>query len=572
MSTHEVKKIISDSVNVSGGHDLYTVKIVGTQVNYNLTSTNGTVTNNQMLFNNVNLPSLSNSVIQRLFRVRYQVKCSIDGATPPVALPNVALTGLGPTMALVDFPLSTCTDSLQLIINSQTATVPLRQAFGLLKRSFPKEFLKRYGTEAPAMQDQTPALARSLYNVTGTANPVTAINVFGFPTSNQPLSSFYNCDMAASRASFYPIASDGTSVTYEIVEPVLCSPCSIFDREAPFSNFNTLSVQYSMSNLGQMFVMANGANYPAGYAVTMQPTAYLELVVASIDNQLINVPRSLEYHWENIQVYSNNVATVILTDALKEVSGSSSTLRLTNMPSKIVIACRPNVNAIAQQAVAGNPAFADACLAWGPLPGAGIKAGAGFSLTINNRSGLFATTSVFELWRLSVKNGLNQSFAEWKSQGGVIILTASDIGLSLESGDLYEGLSGNVNLSVSGQWNNSNYIYNATQLGAGDWAPDAVQMNVDVLTVTDGIAYIQPDSCNFNTAYLTASEINMALKSADAYIPESAVEGKDLGGALWGSGKTVINSTARPAGSKMVDMGGAMSAGILTGGKLKHKK
>jgi hypothetical protein len=595
MSSHEVKKVISDSVNISGGHDLYTIKVVGTAVNYNLTSTNGTVTNSQMLFNNVNLPSLSNSVINRLFRVRYQVTVGAT-ALPPVALPGVARTVVGATMALADFPLSTCTDSLQVIINSQTATVPLRQALGMLKRQYPKGFLRKYATECPTMADETPALAPESLTATCAAAPG-AVVFTGFPVSNQPLSSFYNTIDGMSRASFMPIASTATSATYEVVEPVLCSPLSIYDRDVPFSNFNTLSVQYSMSSLGQMFTMAKGAAYPAGYTVTLGANAYLELVVASIDNTLISVPRSLEYHYENVQVYTNALSgqAVGLTTALKpSISGASQTLRLQNMPAKIIIACRPSVQQRAQLAVAGNPSYADAYLQWGPAT-ANLQAGCGLSISLNNRSGLCASMSLQQLWRVSSKNGLNQSFPEWLLQGGVAIFTPADLGLSLESGDLYEGLSGNVNLTVSGIWNNSNFIQNAAQIVAGDWAVPGggsaiTDLEVVITTITSGVAYIQPDSCNFNTAYLTAAEVNSALKAPESYIPEKAIEPTEYGGALWSSAKSVINSTARGIQSLVKEplfhaalqtvrdktggafTGGAVTGGVVTGGKIKHKK
>jgi len=582
--SHEVRKVISDSINVSGGEDLYTVKIVGSAVNYNLTSTNGTVTVSQMLFNNVNLPSLSNSTINRLFRVRYQVILACTNA-PPVELQSTAPSWNGPTMVLADFPLSSCTDSLQVIINSQTVTCPLRQSLGMLKRQYPKGFLHKYATEAPTMADQSPALVSSVLTATAptTGQPIVFL---GQPTSAQPFSSFYNCPDGVSRVSFLPIASTENTVTYEVVEPVLCSPLSIYDRESPFSNFNTLSVQYSMSSLTQMFTMSKGAPYPAGYTVSLGANAYLELVVSSVDTTLVNIPRTLQYSYENIQVYTNTLSTqaVGLTTSLKSaISGASQTLRLQNMPSKIIIACRPSCQQRAQNS--GTPlavSYADAYLQVGQAT-ANFTAGCGLSITLNNRSGLCSTMSMQEAWRISVKNGLNQSFQEWRMQGGVIILTPSDLGLSLESGDLYPGLSGNINLTVAGIWNNSNWLTNASQIGAGDWSTGTgaiTDLEVVVTTITDGVCYVMPDACNFTTAYLTASEVNQALKSGDSYIPEGAVDPKEYGGSLWGTAKSVINSTARgiqslaedPTFKAVVQKARDATGGILTGAGIHKKK
>ena len=588
MTSHEIKKVVSDSVNIGAGPDLFVVRIEPTNVLYNVTNQNGTVSAVQILFNNVNLPSLSNSVIAKLARIRYTVTVTSDGTLLPVSQTGL-LGPVGQQMCLSDFPLSRCTDSLSVTINSQTNTINLRQTLGLLKRTFPMEFIDQYATECPCMPDNAPALAVESLIFNAAGPPATAL--LGFQTSSQPLSNYYNTKCGVSRSSFQPIAVTATTVSYEICEAVLCSPFGIDDLAVPFSNFNTLSVQYSMSALGEMFTMgavpgAGGTNYPPSYAVTLGRDAYLELVVSSVDNTLVQIPRTLATEYENVQYYLTAGQPITGLCGAGATAGqaanaptlftqASQTLRLQNMPDRILVGFRVAESYRVGLAAAGGTSFADGFFQWGNFSAGGAAgystAGTNgqqvISIQLNNRSGVGASMSTKELWRLSKKNGLKQSYQEWNECGGPAIFTPSDLGLSLDSGDLPVGLSGNVNLTINATFNNSNYINNRNQLGLIDWAGPtvAVQTELVIVVVFKGIAYITPDSMNLSTSYLTSNEVNMALRSsADAYIPAAAIDkAGGLGGAVFGSRTNVLHSSAGPVARRV--KGGSGSGGSLSG-------
>jgi hypothetical protein len=237
------------------------------------------------------------------------------------------------------------------------------------------------------------------------------------------------------------------------------------------------------------------------------------------------------------------------------------------MPCLILVGARVAESYRTGQAIAGGISFADSWLQWGSAAGL-APSGAGYSLAegngqncisiqLNNRSGICASMSVKELWRVSKKNGYTGSFQEWSTCGAPAMLTPADLGLSLDQGDLPVGLSGNVNLSVTGNFNNSNYINNMNQLRLADWTGPATATPIElvVVVVFKGVAYITPDSMNLSTSYLTSNEVNQALRSSgEGYIPSSAVQ--DAGGRLFDGQTNVLHSTAGPRGRKK---GGAVS-------------
>ena len=596
--SHEVKKVISDNINIGNGPDLFIVRIEATQVNYNVTTQNGGVSTTQLLWNNVNLPSLSNSVIAKLGRIRYDVTIS-GSALPPMYPTTGKLSYVGPTMCLADFPLSRCTDALQVTINSQTTSINLRQTLGLLKRKFPREFLECYATECPTLADNAPAIpSEVLIGVTSAGANPQPVTFTGFPISGQPLSNYFNSYCGVSRTSFQPYASTATSLTYQIVEPILASPFGLSDLEVPFTNFNTLSVQYNMSALGQMCTMANGANYPAGYNVTLVNNAYIELVVSSVDNTLVSIPRTITTEYENVLSFPTTFTVAnlagggtvagIAISAGTTTSVTSQTLRLSNMPDVILIGARVQETFKAQFAVAGSASYTDAYLQWGKAAGlapsqAGYSLSAGngqsaISIQLNNRSGIMSSASVAELWRLSKKNGSNQSWEEFNTCGGILILRPSDLGISLDQGDLPVGLSGNVNFSATCTFNNSNYINNVNQLGLTDWTlANPPPMELVVVCVFKGVAYITPDSMNVSTSYLTAAEVTQILRSTEEpLIPASALMNPSeiQGKGLFGSAKNIIHSTASAVQSISKDpffQEAVERVRKATGGKLKAR-
>ena len=541
----DVKLALAKQVNVAREY-AKVLRVAGTLTSYQVTTQNGTISNSQLLFSNVALPSLSNSVISKNMRVRYQVVVSAT-ADPPVFNPTVAL-GAPPTLVLRQFPLSACTDTLTAQINNVSSTINLRQIISGYSRMIDMKYLKSKASEAPSQCDDNAVLS---------ADTLQAVD--GVPTSNQVFSTYYN-GSHWNRGCFEPIAYDGTahSFTYEIVEPVMVSPFSLDDTATFFANINTLSIQYNMSGLTDMLLVANQGALPAGLSVTLGSQAFLEFEVISLDNRVVSIPRvyMTDYCFPQYFLKSFGSVTTDVTSSFSQVN--SDTLRLASMPEHIIIYanCPPT---------ARGGRIADSFLQWGVAGGAdGANA---LSITLNNRQGLLQASSVKELWRISVRNGYPYSFTTWKKCGGPIIISpALDLGLSPENSDIYAGMAGNVILQVSASLNSSNFTEASVQQGstALTFAPQLV-----VVCMMKGVAEISPDSMALNLGYLSVAEVNAVLSDAPSKgesIPDHVIDAYEVaGGALFGQKKALLGSVAHGA---MKEHGGSVLSGA---GLRKHR-
>jgi len=430
------------------------------------------------------------------------------------------------------------------------------------------------GTLVPVVVTQYPAL--QAFWVAGTAfvaNLAVPVFVNQTSASSQPTSKYEaSCDNA-SRASFKPItfaqnqATAGLPVQangydvwqFEISEPLLISPLTLHDKEVFLANINTLTIQMNFSQLydavvASGLVPAASINQNNLSVQIVSPTPQLQLTYIQVDPAIVSIPQAVSYPYESVVYYPKTATTLALSeDATASTQIVSDTIRFQTMPSLILIYARQSMASRlqpsgAQVNCAGR--VADAFLSIGdPASGNGQT-----SVQIGTRTGLLASASRKQLYRMARDNGYTGSWEDWDYGSGSLLLldVVKDLGINIEAGDVIPGeASGNVNFQISMTVNTSNYKYVAqTQAQREALGVPAGQTPIELMIVAvySGIATIDPTGTLYSLGELSPAEVSALVKTAPkdgSMISSEAVKPTIQGGSLFSTVKSVLGKTAR---------------------------
>ena len=617
-----VKVILDDNINISGDRAKL-IRVGGVQTTYNNPQNNGSILGGQILFNNILLPSLANSVISRNMRIRYRVQVSCNGQTFLSGAGQLRLTNPNvvansrifpvdpPTMlatyalgALRAFPLSSCTDTATLTINSVPTSLYLRQVLPAILRTVPKSYLEREASECPSMLDNGPVLSPD--------DITTNEDQPSFLQSSQPLSNALNCPYATSRASFMPVSyvyggAGGLDVAiYEVCEPIFVAPLSLYDDKTFLANVNSLSYQVNYSLLNDMF--AYYQIYPNGFKVSLiDNSAKFEYTIITLDPRVVAIPRVVSYDYSVPQFYQTNLQPLAYNPYTSPVGVQntglvySQSLRLSYMPSLIYIYVHLPINIRALSIGSNSASQTDCNLALGTASGipSGFVVGAGLiyntdqtniiNIELNNRQGLLSGASIKDLFRIACSNGYCYSYNQWLMNPIVIINPIKDLGLDLSASDIYPNQNGNVTLSVSGIFNTWNFVSSAMMFSYNPGGIDTAfrELELAVVCLQDGICEISPDTTIYNSNALSSQEVKASIETAASggslesdFVPSSVA--KTSGGSLssmFGSAPSVISGIAKGLGSviedplfKMALKGAQSLGGGVSGGKVRRAR
>ena len=578
------KLFLDNRINVS---DVSTsvVRISGQQVNYFNINPDGTSFPSQIVFNNIITPSLSNTLVGKNIRLRYQlvVAAGTAGGTVDALLPkpagsvNATINGV-----LRAYPLQSVCNSITLTINGSSSVVSQRQILTALQRCEKKKLKKGTESEAPTQADNLSILVP---DATGRL-------------SGQVLSPYQNSD-GTTRGSFVAYSYSGTGAQqyfFDVCESVMVSPLTAEPNEVALPNINTLSLQLNYSNLIDMTVFGSVAGadpaYPANLSVQIV-SPVLELTYFSVSNALVNIPRMYETDYTNL-VFFPRTQTNFGTTNVESKQVLSDTLRFTSTPALIYIWLRPQM-ALRDAAVGSGASYADFCF---PLGNQGTNAAAqtilpNFNITFGNRSGLLSSMSVQQAYKTSVRNGLDMTWREWIAAGCVLVLNPSlDFGLDLSQGDTIPGSTGSVNFQYTATYNNSNIISaQAIAGGAGGAYGGNIAVELMIAVSYAGKCVLTADNCVFTTGFLSDAEIDALLNTApndNTMMSDEVLKPTIQGAGLFGKAKSVLGHIARgihavaphvEAVAKMAQhpfvkklTGGAMEGGIMSAAGLRRRR
>jgi hypothetical protein len=349
----------------------------------------------------------------------------------------------------------------------------------------------------------------------------------GCSISNQPTSDYLNSN-GSTRASFLPsnvVDNAGIiSVTYNLTEQVYLSPLTLFSSENFLANVNTLSLLFNYSDLTKMFVSAN-PNVAISSVVISSPR--LSLTYIQINPEVMSIPRSVSYNFENVVYFSKTQPWSAGNPNLLQ----SDSIRLQAMPSQMYVLARIPM---ASQTIANTNTFLQ--LGQG---GSAQNGSAGVSINIGNRTGLGASASTATWWRIAKRNGWAGSYNEYlRSSSCICFSPVEDLGVD-PSLDSLPMTSGSINFQINAYFNDKNVQYAGSAF--------AGQVELLIVAVYAGVATITTDQIMFNLGALSNNEVNATLasagKSGQTYSSEH-VQPTIQGAGLASSGKYVLSGMA----------------------------
>ena len=550
--------VLDNRINVSD-QTATAIFVSGVQISQIDTSNpDGSSFVSSIIFNNITTPSINSTIVSRRVRLKYTLVVSAD-ANPPILDPAAALDAGGAGCAMRCLGLQSICSNASVILNGSTTNIDLRSTLSATQRRIPKDYLKRQASECPSMADNLACLS---VDALGTAL-----------TSQQVLSGYYNSD-GTTRASYQPVAFDdgAHSFTYEVSEPLLISPFSLYENETGLALVNTLSLQLNYQFTNDMFVFGNAAAIPAGFSVVISnPRLQLEYFQVAAD--IVKIPSMVSVGYENLVVFNRALTPMAHTNAFQQFTAQSDTLRFSAMPDLIYIFARGGQITSRTSAVATR-SQADAFLTFAETPSVQI--------TLGNRSGLLTSASKHSIYEISARNGYNSSYADFSlGSGSLFILSPTkDLGLNLMAGDIAVGQNGSVNFQFQANYTNQNYVDATGATGGADittMVPELV-----IIPVFSGRATLSPSNCIFSIADLSESELRQLLRTADesdgTKVSSETLKPSIQGGSLFGSAKRLLSKVAEgmqsvaghPIMSALAGMGGD-TGGLLTGGKLRRR-
>jgi len=348
---------------------------------------------------NVQVPS-QETIVSRQALIRTVLRFAITSSpiTFDAAIPGSGFVfQYGGIDGFSPFPFHALVNSTQWTINNNTISQNTRDLLATLVRIHDKRYLQRYNGMTPVMYDSYAQYSQ----IPSTAN-------------NAPFAGFssacYDGDLLprgvlplsiVSGTNFAAASTRTLVVDFAVTEPCLLSPFVFAGDEGQgmygIQNFNaTYNLTGAANNVvrfGGTTARYTGAVLPTVAFQGLQSAQLLLQYLTPHPSDLLPSRNVLPYY--ELPRYISAVPTGASFPAGATRTVTSSSLQLNQIPDKIYIVVS---KAIDQRLVTDADSF---------LPITGI------SINWNNSSGLLSSAQPQDLWRMSVENGINMSWAEW---------------------------------------------------------------------------------------------------------------------------------------------------------------
>jgi len=523
---------------------------------------------------NVQLPSES-TVFSRRIMVETVMTVAFT-ATPTNDMPvGQTVVNLGYASALGPFPFHSCCSTIQATINNNTVSQNQRDVMFQLLRFGDRREVARYNNATPTQYDSywsyTDALGAN-------NNPNSAWNDCALDQDFQPRGGFVIDSITGNtpRADGADVTPRNITITYRTREPLMLSPFIWTDPESNNQGMygvQTLNFVFNLGSANRAIRLANGNvgttgnfvanpwfNIATGSAVVsnVASSTLLMLFLTRQPSNLVSARNVLPF--AEYPRYLTRVADAIgAPDApapgtlpvFKKASQNFQSIQLNSVPDKLIIVAR---KVQANQ----TPCDADSFL---PI--------SNINISFNNKAGLLSGATQWDLWRMSVESGSNQTWAEFSGrafksgQAGtaglpVIMPTcgsvlALEFGRHIELDDVYApGSIGAFQLQFRVE------LENNTGLAI---APD--QYELVLITMNSGVFAIERGTSQTYTAILSRADV-LAVSSRPQYAKSGLA--RIVGGAVEDKMKMLARPLMEAVG--MGTSGGGLSGGGTSGGGL----
>nr|WPF46826.1 MAG: putative major capsid protein [Lake Baikal virophage 13] len=532
---------------------------------------NAISTSNSSITWNIQLPSES-TVFSRRIMVRANISVKITGDFAATAPAGSVLVNYGFAAALGPFPLQSLCNTIQATINNNTVSQNQRDVMYQLLRFNDRRELAKYNNSCPNMYDSylnyQDALATN-------NNPLAGWNNVSNDQDFQPRGAFV-LDSITGNDPKGSIPSDTRNVilNFTTTEPLMLSPfiwCDPKSNNQGMYGVQTLNFVFNLGLPNRLVRLANQSLFDGGIATI------------SLPNQAIsNAQLLMEFYTRQPSdlVSSRNVvpfveypryltpmpdlaafAPLTLPLVVPSLSVNFQSIQLNSVPDKLIICCR---KVLASQDAFDSDSF---------LPITNIN------INFNNKAGLLSSARQYDLWRMSVESGSNQTFAEFTgfantgknvpvangTNSGINRISTCGSVLCLEMGrhveldDVYApGSIGAFQLQFQTTFqNNTTEAINGT----------TNQYEIVLITMNSGVFTIERGTSQTYTAILSRADV-LSVSSQPSYSKSSVA--RLVGGSWEDSFKSLCSSIAPYAGKaeqvKDLIMGNGTSGGGTSGG------
>jgi hypothetical protein len=585
MSTTDFKKVllkdarlmVTDSVNyavVKGGSNMTCAQFTAVG-GPNFTST---------INFNVAVPS-QETIISRNALIRVTLEYTLEAATVVIANAAASVAGSGYLFnyggvdSFGPFPFTQMINSQQWTINNTTVSQTTRDILAIMLRIQDKRWLARYNGMTPTMFDSyfnASALVGTVLN-----NPASSFQSMSLDNELIPRGAFplaaQACTLTATGAVSTNFLAAGTSrkLTFSITvtEPVMISPfvfagddsCGMYGVQNIIAIYNLDTTCNTAIRLGGSPAArwATGVAPVPVFSKATSPQLLLEFLTPhpsdlmpsrNVLGNYYELPRYITSVGQTIAA-ATGTATVGQT-----VTVSSQSIQLNQIPDKLYICVSKPV---ATRVCTDSDSF---------LPISGI------TIQFNNSAGILSSATQQDLWRMSVENGVNQSWLEFSGYaqgapnpalvgtsavqfGGIPIIPTCGSVLVLEFGkdielknDYYApGSLGQFNLQFNLTFNNNT---------GADIAVGAYQ--ILLMVQNSGVFSLERGVCSSYLGILTKADVLEASRQ----VPHSYRDAVRLVGG--GECPSMLKRLAGVLG-KVESKGMGQSGGGQSGGK-KHDK
>jgi hypothetical protein len=364
-------------------------------VNYEL-FTPQAISNSQVNIN-CNPPS-SQHVVDRLFFNRFTYQLNFTGT----AVPGERLLQLGTNDGPRAYPTAMVTNTLTCTINNASMNTTLNQYWSAAQRI--NNFVDQENLDfsiTPSMSDQY--LEYNDWTVYGSnRNP---LGFYGENAHQEPRGAF-QFDSVTNEAG-----AASAQVIMTVTEPMFLSPLKYArdDFESGLIGVRTMNFNWSLGDLRRVWSHSSG-----GKTLSLSVTILNAGVLAKFLTPKIvePIPPAISWPYYEIDVNANNTGGVLNAGSSRDFTLNSTDINY--IPNRIIIFARERDQDLTYQS---TDTFAR------------INS---ITITFGNRPGLLSTMTPQQLHKMSVRNGLNSSYSQFRQFVGSILVVdpALDMGLN----------------------------------------------------------------------------------------------------------------------------------------------
>jgi hypothetical protein len=508
---------------------------------------------------NIQTPSESTLLARRIM-IRNVMEITINATFVNGTTPDGTLAvNYGFSESLAPFPFQTALNTCQLTINNNTISQNEKDVLFQLLRFNDRRDLARYNNTCPTMYD-------SYYNyqdaIGANNNPLGAWNDVAHDQDFQPRGSFRLISITGNTPydTQAPTQVSRTIVIkFETIEPFMLSPliwCDPKSNNQGFYGIQVLNCVFNLASdtsrilrsaqsalLANVYLPAVPVNNPAYADLACSLTAideaelYIQyytrqpsdLVSARNCVPFAEYPRYLSPIGTSMAAAQKSATTGVIAPS-KLTSINSQSISLNSIPDKLIICVRKQVS---KQTLYDSDHF---------LPISKIV------INFNNKAGLLSSATQWDLWRMSVESGSNQTWAEFSGHvatGGAVgkypqgyneIATCGSV-LCLEMGNHIE-LDDVFSAGSIGQFQLQ------FQLDFENYSNEAFAVNdleICLITMNSGVFVLERGTSQTYTAILSRSDV-LSAKS------QPGMSGSDVKRLVGGGWDDIMKTIKNVAG------------------------